>query len=417
MALDYEGAIEELVQVDSAAGTTLTVTRAIDGTSAASHNAGARVRHTSSARDFSDSRTHENSDDGIHGLAVGDVIVGEDATQTLTNKTLAQATGTLRNVTLSNTGTNITYVSGDAATPSNGALAIRPTTVANQTFRINNDGGTFLINTVSVDASNSTYKLRITKSNATSDIFSVLSGGQVVAWLSNGTNGYTLNASPDDAKRFAFQVNSNGGVQRSVIYTDGSTFLKNTGTLSDVLILRPAVGQDVLKRILRVENSGGTEIAGINVSGQFFSDAGLVTTGNVTTDTLTVNTSATLPVTSGSGGSVGTIASGWSLNSANAMKVGGTTHVTVSVSRTGATITPNPTSGQIDDVQIFSLATAFQMRSGYSAITASISDGGSHGTGRLNTDQTIDFTTWMGGVDIVSGSANSYRISFSFPSA
>lgn len=88
LALDYEGAAEELVQVNIAAGLNLTVTRAVDGTSATSHNAGARVRHVSSARDFADSRTHENSDENVHGLAPGEEIVGTDKVQTLNNKTL-----------------------------------------------------------------------------------------------------------------------------------------------------------------------------------------------------------------------------------------------------------------------------------------------------------------------------------------
>lgn len=85
LSLDYEGATEELVDVTAAAGTTLTVTRAIDGTSAVGHSAGARVRHVSSGRDFSDSRAHENSN-AQHG-ATG-AVVGTTNTQTLTNKTL-----------------------------------------------------------------------------------------------------------------------------------------------------------------------------------------------------------------------------------------------------------------------------------------------------------------------------------------
>lgn len=88
LALAYETSTEELVQVDSAAGTTLTVVRGVDGTSAAAQNAGARVRHVTSARDFSDSRSHENANEGVHGLAPGEDLVGESSTQTLTNKTL-----------------------------------------------------------------------------------------------------------------------------------------------------------------------------------------------------------------------------------------------------------------------------------------------------------------------------------------
>ncbi len=92
LALDYEGASEELVEVTMLAGTTATITRAIDGTSATGHTAGARVRHVSSARDFSDSRSHENSDDGVHGLSPGDNLVGEAKVQPLTNKAISSST-------------------------------------------------------------------------------------------------------------------------------------------------------------------------------------------------------------------------------------------------------------------------------------------------------------------------------------
>lgn len=112
LALDYNTASEELVQVDSIAGTSLTVTRAIDGTSATSHVAGAVVRHTSSARDFADSRTHENSTTNVHGTGIGSAVVGTNDTQTLTNKTLNNPTitGTVALVSPTITGT----VSGGA---------------------------------------------------------------------------------------------------------------------------------------------------------------------------------------------------------------------------------------------------------------------------------------------------------------
>lgn len=92
LALDYEGSTTELVDVTNAAGTTLTVVRAIDGTSAVGHTAGVRVRHVSSGRDFFDSRTHENSNDSVHGLGSGSNVVGTTTAQTLTNKTLTNPT-------------------------------------------------------------------------------------------------------------------------------------------------------------------------------------------------------------------------------------------------------------------------------------------------------------------------------------
>lgn len=86
LSLDYGSANEELVDVTAGGPSIFTVTRAVDGTSATTHNAGAVVRHVSSARDFTDSRTHEASSTGVHGTT--GAIADTASTQTLSNKTL-----------------------------------------------------------------------------------------------------------------------------------------------------------------------------------------------------------------------------------------------------------------------------------------------------------------------------------------
>lgn len=115
LCLDYGSANEELVDVTSGGPSIYNVTRAIDGTSASTHNAGAVVRHTSSARDFTDSRTHEASVTGVHGVSGS--IVDTLSTQTLNNKTLNSPTINNATVTGTVTATGATVNNGTYGSP------------------------------------------------------------------------------------------------------------------------------------------------------------------------------------------------------------------------------------------------------------------------------------------------------------
>ena len=50
--LDPDTASEEIVEVTNVSGTTLTITRGVDGSTAVAHSAGAVLRHGVTARDF-----------------------------------------------------------------------------------------------------------------------------------------------------------------------------------------------------------------------------------------------------------------------------------------------------------------------------------------------------------------------------
>lgn len=116
LSLDYGSANEELVDVTGGGPSVFNVTRAVDGTSATTHNAGAVVRHVSSARDFTDSRTHEASSSGVHGISGS--FVDTNSIQTLNNKTLASPTinnGTITG-TVTATGSTVTGGTLDGAT-------------------------------------------------------------------------------------------------------------------------------------------------------------------------------------------------------------------------------------------------------------------------------------------------------------
>lgn len=92
LALDYGTAQQELVKVTGVAGTTLTVTRGFDSTTAQAHSVGAAVKHVHTADDFRLSRTHEGASSGVHG-ATG-TVVGTTDTQALSNKDLSSGTNT-----------------------------------------------------------------------------------------------------------------------------------------------------------------------------------------------------------------------------------------------------------------------------------------------------------------------------------
>ena len=100
VVIDPDTALEEIVEVTVVSGSNLTVTRAVDmsGGSAQDHSAGAVVRHMIIGRDLREANLHIEAsaayNDGtgthsMHGLGTSDgSVVGTDATQTLTNKTL-----------------------------------------------------------------------------------------------------------------------------------------------------------------------------------------------------------------------------------------------------------------------------------------------------------------------------------------
>ncbi len=103
LVIDPDTALEVIDDATEVSTNTFTITRAIDGSSAQSHSAGAVVRHMASGRDYRDANLHAEADasynDGggkahtMHGIGAGEgVVVGTLKTQTLTNKTLTAPT-------------------------------------------------------------------------------------------------------------------------------------------------------------------------------------------------------------------------------------------------------------------------------------------------------------------------------------
>lgn len=144
LALDYGAATEELVDVTGVAGLSLTVTRAVDGTAATDHGAGAKVRHVSSARDFREANDHINSSTAVHGIT--GAVVGTTDTQTLSGKTINTSTFTGGTISGSVAGTPtftdiVTF--GNAAVVDTGSFGMTTTNTSSGTsdFSIGNGSG------------------------------------------------------------------------------------------------------------------------------------------------------------------------------------------------------------------------------------------------------------------------------------
>lgn len=85
--IDQDTNLEEVVEVTARSGTTLTVTRAVDGTSAVGHSAGATVNHGVSARDFDEPNAFINGTGVVTSAMIADeaVTAAKIGSETATN--------------------------------------------------------------------------------------------------------------------------------------------------------------------------------------------------------------------------------------------------------------------------------------------------------------------------------------------
>ena len=166
LVIDVDTALEEIVDATAVSTNTFTITRAIDGSSAQAHSAGAVVRHMAIGRDYRDANLHAEAsasyNDGagnahtMHGIgsAEGDVV-GTDKAQTLTNKTLTAPT--ISNPTITGTSgveTSIVFEGATADAHETTLTVVDPT--QDNVITLPNTTGTVVIATATQTLTNKT---------------------------------------------------------------------------------------------------------------------------------------------------------------------------------------------------------------------------------------------------------------------
>ena len=154
VVVDPDTALEEILDATQVSTNTFTVTRAIDGSSAQAHSAGAVVRHMAIGRDYREANTHIEASTGVHGISNSSSVVGTIDTQTLTNKTLTAPT--ITNPSISGAGVDASIVfEGATADAYETTLTVTDPTQDN-TITLPNTTGTVVIATATQTLTNKT---------------------------------------------------------------------------------------------------------------------------------------------------------------------------------------------------------------------------------------------------------------------
>jgi hypothetical protein len=96
VVIDPDTALEEIVDVTAVSTNTLTITRAIDGSTGQAHSAGAVVRHMAMGRDYREANLHIENSTTAHGLTIANVLETTDTNMITTAMLQANAVTTAK---------------------------------------------------------------------------------------------------------------------------------------------------------------------------------------------------------------------------------------------------------------------------------------------------------------------------------
>lgn len=276
LLIDKDTATEEVVTVTGVSGTTLTITRGVDGSAATPHSTGAIVVHGFSAQDFREPQEHIYKTSGVHGVT--GPLVGTTDTQTLDNKVFVSTSG------------------GDAP------LKVRPKSgQTGSVIKIQNAAGSADVATFDASGrltgpgitgnSTSTFTAGTNASNAVT-----LKGttGQVAPVLSvrNSSSTETASIGAEGAVA-ATSVASSGPVSASAVSAVGGlsgASLNVSGTSASAVTATVTGAPSQTAKLTEWKPNGGAAVASVGVDGAVVAATVAATAATVTTvNATTVN--------------------------------------------------------------------------------------------------------------------------------
>ena len=265
VVIDPDTALEEIVDVSAVSTNTLTIVRAIDGSTGQAHSAGAVVRHMAIGRDYREANTHIEASTG-HG-ATG-AVVGTTNTQTLTNKDLSSATNTLSTSVVTLTGTQ-TLTNKSLTSPTiTGTGAIAGTFTGNVTGNVTG-------NLTGNVTGNVTGSVSGNAGTVTNGIYTTDTGTVTSTMIANGT---IVNA----------DINASAAIDKTKISGTAVT-TADTGTVTSAMIVDDTIVDADINSAAAISK---TKISGTAITA---ADTGTVTSTMIADSTIVnadINSSA-----------------------------------------------------------------------------------------------------------------------------